>query len=356
MEENVSTSKCLLYLPLGRCISSFNLEKAVCNHGLFMMAPNRWISSTKSLERPLRLVDQDSSVIVTISHPHESSSIHIDVHDMEASLSLEDEHIILKQVARMLRISDRDENAINEFQNLYPQAKEEGFGRIFRSPSLFEDVVKSILLCYCQWNQTLKMVESLCELQLELSIGNGKEKQKTKRKRGQTKRTCKKMQRIGNFPNSKELANLDEVDLQKQCKLGLRAKYIIQLAKRVEKGTLALENMEKEWDLMSYKVVYRKLIKLKGFGPFVVATILMCMGCYEEVPIDSETKRHLKQVHGVLRRNIINISVEKIYGKYAPFQCIAFWFELLKGYEKQYGKLSELDTSNYVRITGRKLS
>jgi len=48
----------------------------------------------------------------------------------------------------MLRISDEDENTVIEFQKLYPEAKEEGFGRIFRSPSIFEDAVKSLLLCY----------------------------------------------------------------------------------------------------------------------------------------------------------------------------------------------------------------
>ena len=59
---------------------------------------------------------------------------------------------------------------------------------------------------------------------------------------------------------------------------------------------LVLEKLEMECNLWSYKVVHRKLSELKGFGPFVVATILMCMGCYEKVPVDSETKRHLNQV------------------------------------------------------------
>jgi len=73
---------------------TFNFEKAICNHGFFMMAPNKWISSTKSLQRPLRLMDQCKSVMVTISHPSGQPNIHIYVHDMEV-LSLEDKQIIL---------------------------------------------------------------------------------------------------------------------------------------------------------------------------------------------------------------------------------------------------------------------
>ncbi|CAJ1964904.1 unnamed protein product [Sphenostylis stenocarpa] len=148
MKESFSRPKRLLCLALGKCKSSFNLEKAICNHGLFMMAPNKWIPSTKSLQRPLRLIDQHTSVTVTISHLPGEPNLHIYVHHKQA-LSLENQQAILGQVARMLRISDEDEKTVNELQELYPQAKEEGFGRIFRSPSIVEDVVKSILLCYC---------------------------------------------------------------------------------------------------------------------------------------------------------------------------------------------------------------
>ena len=47
----------------------------------------------------------------------------------------------------MLRISDRDERDVKQFHQIQPEAKNKCFGRIFRSPSIFEDMVKSILLC-----------------------------------------------------------------------------------------------------------------------------------------------------------------------------------------------------------------
>ncbi|CAK9188652.1 unnamed protein product [Ilex paraguariensis] len=63
-------------LPLGDSAATFNLEKAICSHGLFMMAPNHWDPLTKTLRRPLRLDPEDdqdvsvsSSFLVQISHP-----------------------------------------------------------------------------------------------------------------------------------------------------------------------------------------------------------------------------------------------------------------------------------------------
>lgn len=51
----------------------------------------------------------------------------------------------------MLRLSEEDDRVVAEFQAMHAAAREAGFGRIFRSPTLFEDMVKCILLCNCQY-------------------------------------------------------------------------------------------------------------------------------------------------------------------------------------------------------------
>ncbi|KAJ0076107.1 hypothetical protein Patl1_35078 [Pistacia atlantica] len=194
-------------MPLGEHASNFNLEKAICNHGLFMMAPNCWNPSTKSFQRPLRLTNATDSVNVSISHPTGQDFLVIHVYDVEI-LSSEDRQTIMNQIVRMLRISNKDESDLREFHAIHAEAKHQGFGRLFRSPSLFEDIIKSILLC----NTTY---------------------------------------------------------IQESC--------------------------------------------------------------------DAKT---------------VHKDVKEIYDKYAPFQCLAFWMELLESYEKKCGKLSELDNSQYHIVTG----
>ena len=161
------------------------------------------------------------------------------------------------------------------------------------------------------------MAKSLCELQLQLRIGsqsNGRKQGSTKRKSGQNKATSAKVndkygnndnlmkltpckdRGMGNFPNSMELANLNESYLNEHCNLGFRARSIIKLAQMIKRRRFDLGKLEHELDSCSYEVVHLKLSRLKGFGPFTVASILMCLGCYQKVPADSETTRHLKQV------------------------------------------------------------
>lgn len=47
-------------------------------------------------------------------------------------------------------MSNENDRMIKEFHTIHAAAKERGFGRIFRSPTLFEDMVKCILLCNCR--------------------------------------------------------------------------------------------------------------------------------------------------------------------------------------------------------------
>ncbi|KAM5550349.1 hypothetical protein ABKV19_027501 [Rosa sericea] len=228
---------------------------------------------------------------------------------------------------------------------------------MFRSPSLFEDLVKCLLLCNCKWSNSLKMARALCELQFEPSSNasmrsNGRKRQKEELKIDRSDNVGK--EKLGNFPSSRELARLDGKTLKELTNniLGYRAKYILSLAKGVESGKIRLAEFE---GLEEKDDVFQKFMQIKGFGSFACANAMMCIGYYHKVPVDTETIRHLQQVHGRknCNKNTVIEDVEEIYKKYAPFQCLAYWSELLDSYECKFGKLSELPDSAYHTISGR---
>ncbi|KAL3749438.1 hypothetical protein ACJRO7_010536 [Eucalyptus globulus] len=301
---------CDLQLCLDEIPSTFNLEKAVCNHGFFMMAPNSWIPSTKTLRRPLRLADFSSSVVVSISQPPGPSStvLLLRVHR--------------EQVIRMLRLSGRDERNVKEFHKVHPEAKDRGFGRVFRSPSLFEDVVKSLLLCNFQLSS--------------------KRKKRRQEKDGANPVPAEMEGEevdLGNFPSPKELANLDADYLQSKCKLGYRTNYILKLAMEIEEGKLKIDGYEGVQDAASCRILIKGI---SGVGSFARASVLMCLGFYDEVPWDSETIKFLKHVHARqgCTKKTIKSDLKEIYDKY-----------LLEFYERQFGKLSELSHTMYHKVS-----
>ncbi|CAK7357241.1 unnamed protein product [Dovyalis caffra] len=105
--------------------------------------------------------------------------------------------------------------------------------------------------------------------------------------------------RIFNFPNPRELANLDERFLAKRCNLGYRAIRIIKLAQGIVEGRIPLREVEEACangaGSSNYSKLADQLRQIDGFGPFTCANVLMCMGFYHVIPTDSETVRHLKQ-------------------------------------------------------------
>ncbi|KAI3448396.1 hypothetical protein Pfo_005061 [Paulownia fortunei] len=445
----------LVELPLGDAAPNFNLEKAVCSHGLFMMAPNHWDPQSKTLKRPLRLSldDDETSLLVHVSHPpHSDHTLHLRVFGTDA-LSPQQQQSLLSQVRRMLRLSEEENRMVIEFHKVHEEAKGRGFGRVFRSPTLFEDIIKCMLLCNCQWSRTLSMAQALCELQAELqhplssasivmaeSITSsscqttevkhfapktpaGKE---SKRKSGirrcsknlankyadifaaeetemkissaevlecsqETGRLsptfpsgdvkenflekCNHWQTsahvpnfqplegtegyagttIGNFPSPRELASLDEKFLARRCNLGYRARRVINLAREVIEGRIQLRELEYACGTLSltdYDKLAEKLRVIDGFGPYTCANVLMCMGYYHVIPSDSETIRHLKQVHAKSSTiRTVKGDIEDIYGKYAPFQFLAYWSEVWQFYEEWFGNLSEVPHSSYKLIT-----
>ncbi|TKY72321.1 DNA-3-methyladenine glycosylase [Spatholobus suberectus] len=329
----------------------------------------------------------------------------------------------------MLRLSEAEEKAVREFRSVHVDHRDRSFGgRVFRSPTLFEDMVKCVLLCNCQWPRTLGMAQALCELQLELQNGspcavvvssNPKVEasegfvpktpaaKETRRKKASTKGMLlkKKLElekdgilqmdhvlvsssnttllptdngdskelcsdddschwfpngkeyfsRTGNFPSPSELAKLDESFLAKRCRLGYRASYIIELARAIVEGKIQLgqlEELSNDASLSCYKQLDDQLKQIKGFGPFTRANVLMCLGYYHVIPTDSETMRHLKQVHSRdTTTKTIERDLEEIYGKYEPYQFLAFWSEIWDFYEKRFGKMNEMHSSDYKLIT-----
>ncbi|KAH7279886.1 hypothetical protein KP509_37G042300 [Ceratopteris richardii] len=164
---------------------------------------------------------------------------------------------------------------------------------------------------------------------------------------------------IGDFPTPEELCCFDAKFLAKRCGLGYRAESVSKLAKSICDGTVdlqLLEHAEREPSLRSD--VRSRLLQIHGFGPFTSANILMCMGDYSIIPADTETIRHLRQVHGRLKCTAATVADEAatLYAPYEPYQFLSYWFELWGSYEQRFGKLSCMDPQFYNVFTGRNMS
>nr|GMC50927.1 DNA glycosylase [Ipomoea batatas] len=276
MARSADSCCCILYMRLsdyGVNGNTFKLEKAICNHGFFMMAPNHWDTLTKTFTRPLRLTTS-LSVTVSVSQPPTQNQLLLKIHHATL-LSPEDQHAI---------------------------------------------------------KRSLEMAKALCKFQYELDKGvlvkrNGRT---WRRKQRSAVEACSLG--LGNFPSCEEIALLSESDeLNKFCNLGYRARFILRLAQHIVSGKLQLQKYEMMNDnTKTTTQIMASLQTIKGVSKFASANIMMCLGYYQFIPCDTETIRHLKEFHGIKDccKTSVASNVKMLYETYSPFNCLAYcWKE-----------------------------
>ncbi len=300
---NMTRQTSNLTLPVPR---GFDLQAAVCSYGYFILAPNRWDPDTRTLTRPLN-GRRGRAVRVTISQPGSRSSRQTLKLACNKRLDANERTSIKAQTRRMLRINED----FSGWFRMHPIARRKKFGRLFCSPTLFEDIVKTITGCNVTWSNTVQMNKLLCA----------------------------KAGTRGAFPTPKQLADVTPAWLKANCKVGYRAERIVRLARDVHTGRLDLAWFEQPGHTADE--VYKALLKIYGLGPFAAANICQLLGHYDRIAIDTETYRHFCKTYGVKRPKDplkLHPRIEKHYAQYTPYQFLAYWFELWCGYEAANGK------------------
>lgn len=287
-----------LTLPVPK---DFELFKAVCSYGHFLLAPSQWDRDSQQLHRVLR--DTGGKAVRTRA-TQAAKGRPVTIH-CSRTLARADQRAIKQQYIRMLRV-DED---VSPWYRVHKPAKRVGFARLFRGADLFEDIVKTITSCNVTWPNTVNMNKLLVE-----HVGHGA------------------------FPSPEQVADFGEERLKTRCRVGYRAGRIAQLGRDVADGTLDLDWFEQPG--RTSDEVYAALLKLHGIGPYAAANICMLLGYYDRLAIDTETYRHYCKHYGVRRPkdpSKLHRRIEKHYGQFAPYPFLAYWFELWQGYEKRFG-------------------
>ena len=175
-------------------------------------------------------------------------------------------------------------------------------GRLLRSPTLFEDVVKTILTTNTSWAGTKRMAASIVA-----QFGEPLERDGTRRA----------------FPAPEKLAGASEAFLRQETGLGYRAPYILELAVAVASGALALEVL-KESGLPTSEL-RKELLKIKGVGNYAAANLLLILGHSDHIPIDSWALRVVSQ-EWHRGEPIGPAEVEAAFAQWGEWKGLVYWF------------------------------
>ena len=188
------------------------------------------------------------------------------------------------------------------------QARKMARGRVLRSPTLFEDVVKTILTTNTLWAATKRMNLNL--------IGQfGPTLDENTPLDGVTEKRA--------FPSPAEIAASSPEVLKEAVRVGYRAPSLYELAVRVASGELDIESL-KTSNLPTLEL-RKELLKIKGVGPYAAANLLLILGRGDFIPVDSWALK-LVSHEWYDGEPVTPKQVEEHFEKWGEFKGLAYWF------------------------------
>jgi 3-methyladenine DNA glycosylase/8-oxoguanine DNA glycosylase len=187
-----------------------------------------------------------------------------------------------------------------------------GAGRMIRSPTVFEDVVKTICTTNCAWSATERMVGALVEHLGEPAAGAP---------------TAGPYGRA--FPTPEAMAAADEGFYRDVVRAGYRGPYLKTLAASIADGSVDLEELgTADRDELTDDEVLARLLALPGVGPYAAAHVMMLVGRYSLLILDSWTRPKYARLNG--RRAVKDATIERRFRRYGPYAGLAFWLYLTR--------------------------
>jgi 3-methyladenine DNA glycosylase/8-oxoguanine DNA glycosylase len=191
-----------------------------------------------------------------------------------------------------------------------------GAGRMLRSPTVFEDVVKTICTTNCSWSATTRMVTRIVTDLGQAAPDGGRA-----------------------FPGPAALAEAGEGFYRDRARAGYRGSYLLRLAADVASGHLDLEQL-RDQDLPDAEVS-RRLLALPGVGPYAAAHVmLISLGRYRQLILDSWTRPTYARLTG---RPASDRGIERRLRRFGEYAGLAFWLFLTRDW---------IDGSDPVDATG----
>ncbi|MEK6283509.1 MAG: Fe-S cluster assembly protein HesB [Acidobacteriota bacterium] len=278
----------------------FSFKRTVISHGWCGLLPfetdrDNWVLS--------RVLDLEGACPVTVQITAPRRAVRI-----QPSRRLT--QTAAKQVVRDVRHILRLDDDMGDFYGRMSTESEfkwiptQGAGRMLRSPTVFEDLVKMICTTNCSWALTQKMVTGLVE-----NLG---------RESNDGRRT---------FPTPEAMALMPEKFYVNEVRAGYRAGYLKELADRVASGELDVE----AWldSSLSTLDLIKAMREVKGVGPYAAENVLKLIGRYDGLALDSWTRAKFYEVRNNGRK-ATDKKIARYYSRFKEWRGLALWCDMTR--------------------------
>ena len=222
-----------------------------------------------------------------------------------------DEQRVLSDVRHLLRLDD-DLGGFYDSIAGHERLKWVGdrrAGRLLRSPTVFEDLVKTICTTNCSWALTKIMVGNLVE---KLGVAAGSEPGAI-------------ATGFRTFPTAEAMASMNEDFYRNEMRAGYRAPYFVELAESVASGKLDPE----QWLTSGLPTadLKKEMKKVKGVGDYAAENLLKQVGRYDGLALDSWLRSQFYKNHNG-EKKCDDKKIEKHYERFGEWRGLVIWCDM----------------------------
>jgi len=277
---------------------NFNFRRTVLSHGWCALPPFEFDKESWTL---FRVLGSDEPLTAKISARNGALKVTV-----SRRLGRDAAQKIKRDVRHMFRL---DEDLTEFYQAVEAEPEfawiaKEGAGRLLRSPTVFEDLVKMICTTNCSWALTEKMVNGLVN-ELGVQSDDGRK----------------------SFPSAKAMAQKPVKFFQDKIRAGYRAPYLHALSHRVASGSLRVE------DWLSADLPVTELLKeiksVKGVGNYSAENLLKLLGRYDGLALDSWTRAQFARARNN-GRPASDQKIARFYSRFTSWQGLALWCDMTR--------------------------
>jgi len=283
----------------------FSLHSVIHSHGWARLAPFSLDEETGEFTYTLALQNQRVMKLF-IEQIDRGVSVEVD-----ESIDQAEENEISTAVIWMMGLDQEfsDFYGLAHAEPKLQQVETNAQGRILRSPTLFEDTIKTILTTNTAWGGTIRMTKTLVD---------------------QFGEPLPEDDSIKSFPTPEKIAATDESTLRESTRLGYRSPYILNLAQGIASGEIDLESIKTAE--LPVEEVRQRLLSIKGVGNYAAANLLMLLGHYSYLTIDSWALKMVSH-EWFDGESITPKEVEQAFEKWGQWKGLAYWL-----WDWSYGK------------------
>jgi N-glycosylase/DNA lyase len=287
-----------------RTPADFSFKRTVLSHGWCQLLPFEFDQGRWELLRVLEWPEQETRPLtIRIRGSKRTVRVSTDgrVLSRRAIAKIE------RDVRHMMRLDDE----MNGFYDSVLDDPEfswiarEGAGRLLRSPTVFEDLVKSLCTTNCSWALTEKMVTGLVN-------GLGHEALDGRK----------------TFPTPEAMAHAPEKFYREVVRAGYRAPYLKELAERVAAGELKPESWLRS--VLPTPELKREMKRVKGVGDYAAENLLKLVGRYDCLALDSWVRGKFARTRGGKRAAVDDAGIARFYSRFRDWRGLALWCDMTR--------------------------